>query len=131
MSNFIENWTDVCCQPESVKSTRTAMLCVIGTVALLGTLCNLFNMSTFSYLLIFKNRIRRKFGQDFSMIVEDPVFYFFFNLSLCDFLYCTTGLPTYWGVYYYGYFPASDVLCRFSAFFRNTVGRWIKIMIFL
>ena len=123
MSGFIHNWTDFCCQPASVKDTRSAMLSVIGLVGITGTVCNIITISSFLYMYCFPQRIRRKFGQEFAMITEDPIFFLILHLSFCDLFYCIIGLPTYWVVYYHGYFPYSEAMCKYSAFFRNTLGK--------
>ena len=126
MSGFIHNWTEYCCQPESVKSTRTVILSVIGFVGITGTVCNIITISSFFYLYFFNQRIKRKFGQDFKSITEDPVFFLILHLSICDLLYCVFGLPTYWDVYYYGYYPHSESMCRYAAFFRNSLGENVR-----
>eukprot|EP00092_Neocalanus_flemingeri_P012153 GFUD01013101.1.p1 GENE.GFUD01013101.1~~GFUD01013101.1.p1 ORF type:complete len:379 (-),score=55.89 GFUD01013101.1:514-1557(-) len=120
MSGFITNWTEFCCQPLSVRNTRAVMLSVIGIVGIIGTVCNIITISTFLYLYFFPQRIRKQFGQEFAMI-KDPVFFLILHLSFCDLLYCIIGLPSYWSVYYYGYYPYSEAMCKYSAFFRNTL----------
>ena len=122
MSDFIMNWTEHCCQPEAVKDSRIAMLIVIGFVGIAGTICNILTISSFCYVYFFHSRIKRKFGQEFKMITDDPVFFLILHLSFCDFLYCVFGLPTYWDVYYFGYYPYSEQMCIYAAFFRNTLG---------
>ena len=122
MSGFISNWTEFCCQPTSVKDTRAVMLSVIGIVGIIGTVCNIITISTFIYLYFFPQRIKQKFGQEFAMITNDPAFLLILHLSFCDLLYCISGLPTYWSVYYYGYYPYSEAMCKYSAVFRNTLG---------
>ena len=120
MTEFRPNWTEFCCQPTSVRNTRSFMLSVLGIVIFTGTVCNIITILTFFYLYFFPQRIKRKFNQEFTM-TEDPVFLLILHLSICDFLHCIAGLPTYWSVYYYGYFPYSDNMCKYSAFFRNTI----------
>eukprot|EP00092_Neocalanus_flemingeri_P021312 GFUD01023099.1.p1 GENE.GFUD01023099.1~~GFUD01023099.1.p1 ORF type:complete len:371 (-),score=49.39 GFUD01023099.1:60-1172(-) len=119
-SGFISNWTEFCCQPESVKSTRYWMLSIIGTVGSLGTVCNILTISTFMYLYFFPQRIKKKFGEEFFMS-KDPAFFLILHLSFCDLLYCVCGLPTFWDVYYNGYYPYSEEMCKYGAFFRNTI----------
>ena len=119
-SEFISNWTEFCCQPEAVKNTRYWMLSIIGMVGVVGTFCNILTICTFGYLYFFPVRIKKKFGQEFAM-TKDPVFLLILHLSLCDLLYCLSGLPTYWDVYYHGYYPYSHAMCQYSAFFRNTI----------
>ena len=99
------------------------MLSVIGTVGIIGIVCNIITISTFLYLLCFPERIRRKFCQVFSALVEDPVFFLILHMSCCDLLYCIVGLPSYWSVYYNGYFPYSEAMCKYIAFFRNALGK--------
>ena len=120
-SSFIPNWTEICCQPQSVKNTRYWMLFVIGAVGSIGTVCNIITISTFIYLYCFPERIKRKFGQEFSM-VRDPVFFLILHLSFCDLLYCVIGLPSFWMVYYHGYFPYSEEMCKYFGFFRKLIG---------
>ena len=117
-SEFVSNWTEFCCQPPSVRSSRPLMLFVIVGVGTVGTVCNFITISSFIYLYCFSKRIKKKFGQEFTMI-KDPVFFLVLNLSICDFLYCVIGLPSYWSIYYHGYFPYSDGICKPSAFFRK------------
>ena len=124
-SGFISNWTVFCCQPLVAKDWRYPMLSLIGIVGIVGVVCNIITIITFMYLCCFKERIKSKFGHDFSM-VEDPVFYLILHLSLCDLFFCTFGLPSYWIIYYHGYFPFSEDICKFSAFFRNIIGRMFK-----
>ena len=121
-SEFISNWTDACCQPEGVRSTRYWMLSIVGTIGIVGTLCNILTISTFMYLYVFPERIKRKFGREYSM-TKDPAFLLILHLSFCDLLYCVSGLPTYWDVYYNGYYPHSHAMCKYTAFFRNTIGK--------
>ena len=120
-SDYIGNWTEICCQPEEVKDSRYFMLSVIGGVATVGAVCNFITISTFIYLYCFPERIKKKFCQEFSMI-KDPVFFLILNLSICDFLYCVIGLPSYWIIYYYGYFPFSERMCKYFGFFRKLIG---------
>ena len=96
------------------------MLSIIGMVGVVGTFCNILTISTFGYLYFFPVRIKEKFGQEFAM-TKDPVFLLILHLSFCDLLYCVSGLPTYWDVYYHGYYPHSHAMCQYSAFFRNTI----------
>ena len=124
-SGFIPNWTEFCCQPLAVRDFQYPMLSLIGVVGIGGVVCNTITILTFIYLCCCKERIRRKFGHDFSM-VKDPVFYLILHLSFCDLLFCIFGLPSYWIVYYNGYFPFSDNICKFSAFFRNIIGSSFK-----
>ena len=56
-------------------------------------------------------------------MTKDPVLFLILHLSFCDLLYCIFGLPTYWDVYYHGYYPYSEDMCKYSAFFRNMLGR--------
>ena len=98
------------------------MLSIIGTIGIVGTVCNILTISTFTYLYLFPVRIKRKFGQEF-VITRDPVFLLILHLGLCDLLYCLEGLPTYWDAYYYGYYPYSNTICRYATFFRNAIGR--------
>ena len=128
-SGFIPGWTEQCCQPESVKNTREVMLSVIGVVFIVGTICNVITIITFIYLCCFPERIRRKFGQEFTMLVKDPVFYLIFHLSICDLLCCIFGLPSYWIVHYDGYFPYSQEMCKLSAFVRNVLGSFSQLLI--
>ena len=120
MTGFIPNWTEFCCQPTPVKNTRELMLSVLGVVGIIGTICNIIAISTFLYIYFFPQRIRRKFNQEFTM-TQDPVFFFILHLSVCDLLHCVIGLPTYWSVYYYGYYPYSMDVCKYMAFFRNSI----------
>ena len=121
-SGFISNWTEFCCQPLAVQEMRYLMLPVIGVVGIVGVICNIITIITFIYLCCFQERIKMKFGHEFSM-VRDPVFYLILHLSVCDLLFCICGLPSYWIVYYYGYFPLSEDICKFSAFVRNIIGK--------
>eukprot|EP00092_Neocalanus_flemingeri_P002879 GFUD01003078.1.p1 GENE.GFUD01003078.1~~GFUD01003078.1.p1 ORF type:complete len:322 (+),score=42.73 GFUD01003078.1:112-966(+) len=54
-------------------------------------------------------------------MVSDPVFFLILHLSFCDLLYCLIGLPSYWSVYYYGYYPFSEELCKYFGFFRKLI----------
>ena len=128
-SQFIPNWTDVCCQPESVKDTRYWMLSIVGVVGIAGTICNIITISTFVYLYFFSARIKKKFGLEFGL-TKDPVFLLILHLSFCDLLYCVSGLPTYWDVYYNGYYPHSHDMCKYTAVFRNTIG-YIRVYIYM
>ena len=121
-SNFIPNWTEICCQPESVKSVRFIVLPIIGIVGVIGIISNLITISTFLYLYFFQKRIKTVFKQEFS-IVKDPIFFFLLHLSVCDLLYCFIGLPTYWDVFFYGYYPYSHKMCMYFASARNTIGK--------
>jgi hypothetical protein len=121
-TGFIANWTEFCCQPVSVKNNRIWMLSMIAGVGIIGTVCNILTIITFLYLYYFPQRIKRKFNQEFTMI-QDPVFFLILHLSFCDFLHCVAGLPTFWSVYYNGYFPYSEAVCKYSAFFRNSIGK--------
>ena len=122
LSGFIHNWTEYCCQPESVRSTRTPMLSVIGFVGITGIVCNMVTIFSFLYLYFFHQRIKTKFGQDFKSITDDPVFFLILNLSVCDLLYCVVGLPSYWDMYYYGYYPYSESMCKYTVFIRDSLG---------
>ena len=82
-SSFIPNWTDRCCQLQSVKDARVWILSIIGIISTVGTKCNILTISTFAYLYFFPQRIRRKFGQEFSM-TRDPAFLLILHLSFCD-----------------------------------------------
>ena len=116
-SGFVENWTELCCQPQSIQETKYFYLAVIGCIELVGTICNIITVFTFIYLYWFPERIKIKYNQDFAM-TKDPVFLLISHLSFCDLLYCIIGLSSYWSVYYYGFFPYSARLCMYSAFFR-------------
>ena len=56
-------------------------------------------------------------------MTKDPAVFLIVHLSVCDLLYCVSGLPTYWDVYYNGYYPYSHAMCKYTAFFRNTIGK--------
>ena len=120
-SGFIANWTEFCCQPQKVKENQYWMLSVIAVVGIVGTVCNIIAIFTFLYLYVFPERIKKKFGQEFSM-TKDPVFFLILHLSVCDLLYCISGLPTYWDVYYYGFYPYSEDMCKYFGFLRNFIG---------
>ena len=125
-SDYVSNWTEFCCQPQAVKNTRIWMLFVIGVVGMVGTVCNIITISTFTYLYCFANRIKRQFNQEFTM-TSDPVFFLILHLSLCDLLYCVIGLPSYWSVYFYGYYRYSEMMCKYFGFFRKCLGISYKI----
>ena len=122
MSWFISNWTECCCQPIVVKNTKFLILSIISILGIIGTVCNIISISSFLYLYSFPERIRIKFGQEFSMLTKDPVFLIILHLSFCNLLYCIGCLPSYWIEYYYGYYPYSQAMCKFSAFFRISIG---------
>ena len=113
-------------QISAVKNTRIWMLFVIGVVGMVGTVCNIITISTFTYLYCFANRIKRQFNQEFTM-TSDPVFFLILHLSLCDLLYCVIGLPSYWSVYFYGYYRYSEMMCKYFGFFRKCLGISYKI----
>ena len=126
-SDFVRNWTEHCCQPGSIRNIKVYILSVIGCVGAIGIICNTINFFTFIYLFCCKKRIKHKFGQDFSMITEDPVVFLILHLGLCDLLYCVIGLPSYWTFFYFGFFPYSERLCTILAFLRYTIGRFILV----
>ena len=120
-TGFIANWTEFCCQPMPVRNASMYMLSIIGIVGIIGTICNIKTIITFLYLYYFPLRIKRKFNQEFTMTQDPAFFLILLHLSLCDFLHCIFGLPTFWIVYYHGYFPYSDAACKYSAFLRNSI----------
>ena len=120
-SGYVSNWTEFCCQPQRVRNTKYWMLSVIGIVGIIGTICNIITISTFVYLYCFAERIKRKFSQEFTM-TSDPVFFLILHLSFCDLIYCVIGLPSYWSVYFYGYYPYSEQMCKYLASLRNFIG---------
>lgn len=117
-SGFVSGWTEHCCQPKNVRGIRVGMLFVIGTVTLMGIIVNIFSIFTLLYLTTCRDRIRRKFGQDLSF---KPVFLLTLHLSICDLLYCLIGLPNFWDVYYYGYYPYSHEMCKLATFARFSI----------
>lgn len=120
-SHFHPNWTDSdSCQPKVVRDVRELMLTSTGLVCFIGITVNTLTLMTFLYLHIFHDRIKKRFGQDFTMI-RDPLVVLLAHLCFCDLLYCFIGLPSYWLVYYYGYWPGSHQSCSYIAFTRDLI----------
>ena len=130
-SDFVQNWTEHCCQPQSIRKARHVILPVIGCIEVIGIVCNIIAILTFIYLYCFPKRIKRKFNQEFPALTEDPVFFLILHLSFCDLLYCIIGLSSYFIVFYYGYFPFSAWLCTHTAFLRYTIGMALDLIPFI
>ena len=95
-SDYITNWTEKNCVPNSVKEIQNISLLVISVVGVLGVAINVLVLSAFLYVMMCKNRITRKFiGREFTYM-RQPLFVLICHLSICDILYCLVGLPTYW-----------------------------------
>ena len=124
-SQFIVSWTEGCCQPKPLQDLRILILFFIGTIGIVGVICNAVTLSTFFYLFICNKRIKLLYNQDFDSITQDPVFFFIFNLLTCDFLYCLIGLYFIWISHFYGYFPHSLEMCKYTAFARYCLGEFI------
>jgi len=109
-----------CCLPSDVRSMGLLYTSFVGIIDITGIVCNIFTIITFGYLCCFTERIKNKYNHYFSM-VQDPVFYFILHLSVCDLLFCIFGIPSYWVIYFYGYFPFPENACKISTFVRNII----------
>ena len=125
-TSYTKNWTDLCCQPQSAKDMRLVAVTTLGIFIIVGIITNLITITTFVYLLMCQKRIEKKFSRRFT-ITNDPVFFLILNLSFSDFLYFTVGLVSHWLVYFYGYFPMPEAICKGTAMARFILGN-IKLI---
>ena len=119
-SDYVQPWSECCCQPENVKLIGSHMVVIIAVIAIVSIILNIITFTTLCYVNFFYKRIRVKFGREF-ILLTNPIFLLIRHLNLLDLLYSTVALPTYWLDYYYGYFPLSANTCTLLSFFRKTV----------
>merc|ERR1712107_300037 len=120
-SDYVQGWSEENCIPSSIKNIRLVSLSIIGIVGIVGVIANATVLSSFLYVNIFKERIRKIFGRDRFSYMNEPIFLLICHLSFCDLLYCLIGLPSYWFIYYNGYFPWSHNACKGIAFMSNSI----------
>ena len=95
-SNYIPNWTENHCVPQSVQEIRDVSLSVIGVVGIIGVAANVIVLSAFLYVISCKTGLSRRFiSREFSYM-RQPIFVLICHLSVCDLLYCLVGLSSYW-----------------------------------
>jgi len=96
------------------------MVVIIAVIAIVSIILNIITFTSLCYVNFFSKRIRVKFGREF-ILMTNPIFLLVRHLNLCDLMYSTVALSTYWLDYYYGYFPLPASLCTLLSFVRKTV----------
>lgn len=103
------------CQPESIKksSIRIPVLINIIAIIIIGGFGNLLTILSIAHA-------RLRYASMFPALWNSTTI-LMLHLSLCDFLYCTLGLPVFISVYYHGFLPHSETFCRLSSMVRNLI----------
>eukprot|EP00090_Calanus_glacialis_P001278 TRINITY_DN10896_c0_g1_i1.p1 TRINITY_DN10896_c0_g1~~TRINITY_DN10896_c0_g1_i1.p1 ORF type:complete len:373 (-),score=30.35 TRINITY_DN10896_c0_g1_i1:134-1252(-) len=109
------------CQPDSIKKNSIKIPAIINIVIIIiiGGLGNLLTIISIVHA-------RLRYTARFPTLWNSTTI-LMLHLSLCDFLYCTLGLPVFISVYYNGFLPHSEIFCRHSSMVRN----WIAYADFL
>ncbi|XP_023331362.1 uncharacterized protein LOC111703610 isoform X1 [Eurytemora carolleeae] len=104
------------CTPEFMKDSwfKSIYLSNIFIIIAIGGIGNLLTLLSVPYVFVRYPVTRYKFPW-----LQNPMTILILHLSLCDFLYCTLGLPFITLPTLYGYFPYSKRVCRLTSLLRN------------